>query len=218
MRAKNKKMIDSFRSLEELRSKSAKTKNSLFQLTIGNRIPRDYFWTYGTGESDITIHAGSFHLALKKADIECYNIMSYSSIMPGIAKEIEKPKSYVHGAVLEAITAVANSPRGERATAGIILGWLYNKKTNEKYGGLVCEYHGSFAEEEAKESLGESLGELYINGFDEEYDLRDIRVVTTSLIPEKIFGTALVAIGFTSYAIPVVEISDNSKISKELDT
>ena len=218
MRAKNKKMIDSFRNLEELRNKYVKTKNLLFQLTIGNRIPRDYFWTYGTGESDITIHAGSFHLALKKAGIECYNIMSYSSIMPGIAKEIEKPKSYVHGAVLEAITAVANSPKGERATAGIILGWLYNKTSNDRYGGLVCEYHGSFTEEEAKESLGKSLEELYVNGFDEEYDLRDIRIATTSLIPEKNFGTALVAIGFTSYAVPVAEISDNDKISKELDT
>src|SRR3989338_1651839 len=155
-------MIDSFRSLDELRNKSAKIDNSLFKLVICNRIPKDYFWTYGVGESDITIHAGSFHLELKEAGIEAYNIMSYSSIMPGIAREVPKPEKYVHGAVLEAITAIANSPKVERATAGIVVGWLYNKKTNERYGGLVCEYNGSFNEEEAKQSLGMSLEELYV--------------------------------------------------------
>lgn len=51
-------------------------------ILVGNRIPRDYFVTKGTGQSDITIHAGSYHLALKKANIEMCNIMTYSSILP----------------------------------------------------------------------------------------------------------------------------------------
>ena len=210
-------MIESFNNLQELKDKSLKTDKSLLKLSIGNRIPKNYFWTYGCGESDITIHAGSFHLALKEAGICTYNIMSYSSIMPGIATEVKMPEKPVHGAVLEAITAVANAPKGQRATAGIILGWLYNKKTDEKYGGLVCEYHGSFTEEETKQSLGLSLEELYVNGFKEDYELKDIKIMTASVIPKKNFGTALVAIGFTSYEIPVLEISDNGKISKETD-
>ena len=41
-------------------------------ITIGNRVPQDYFETKGVGESDITIHAGSYHLALKEAGIESY--------------------------------------------------------------------------------------------------------------------------------------------------
>ncbi len=62
-------------------------------LVVGNRIPRDYFVTTGSGESDITVHAGSYHLALKSAGIEMANIMTYSSILPGIANEIPKPIS-----------------------------------------------------------------------------------------------------------------------------
>jgi arginine decarboxylase len=174
-------------------------------VVIGNRIPRSFFWTSGTGESDITVHAGSFHLALKQAGIESYNIMSYSSIMPGIATEVERPEKPVHGAVLEAITAVANAKKGKRATAGIIVGWLYDKSTEQRYGGLVCEYNGSLTEAGAKKSLRSSLNELFTNGFSENHDLKDIRMSTRSIVPKKRFGTALVAIGFTDYVCPVVE-------------
>mgnify|MGYP001582426642 FL=1 len=77
-------------------------------LLIGNRVPKDYFVTSGKGESDITIHAGSYHLALKEAGIESYNIMTYSSILPGIATEVPKPQGLVHGSVMESIMAVAH--------------------------------------------------------------------------------------------------------------
>ena len=45
-------------------------------IVVGNRIPKDYFVTKGHGESDITVHAGSYHLALKQANIETFNIMT----------------------------------------------------------------------------------------------------------------------------------------------
>ena len=142
-------------------------------LLIGNRIPRDYFVTKGKGESDITIHAGSYHLALKDARIENFNIMTYSSILPKIATQISQPLTYVHGAVMESIMAVANGKKGERLTAGILWGWLYHKETGEKFGGLVCEHNGNYTEEEIKEKLKASINELYVNGFDDQYDLLD---------------------------------------------
>ena len=58
---------------------------------VGNRIPKDYFITSGIGQSDIAVHAGSYHLALKDAGIEMANIMTYSSILPGMATEITRP-------------------------------------------------------------------------------------------------------------------------------
>ncbi|HLC86652.1 MAG TPA: pyruvoyl-dependent arginine decarboxylase [Candidatus Nanoarchaeia archaeon] len=178
------------------------------ELVIGTRIPKDYFVTSGSGESDITIHAGSYHLALKDAGIERCNIMTYSSILPAIANRIERNSSELtHGAVMETITACSNCEKGKRATAGIIVGWLYNKMTGKKYGGLVCEYNGDFTEEETKKSLGMSLNELYINGFDEEFELRDIEVYTKSMVPKKKFGTALVALCFVNYVYPVLGYS-----------
>lgn len=175
------------------------------KLITGNRIPKDFFITSGTGQSDITIHAGSYHLALRDARIERCNIMTYSSILPGIANKIDiNPDNLMHGSVMETIMACANSKQGERATAAIIFGWLYNKKTGEKYGGLVCEYNGNKTEDEAVEELHASIRELYDNGYSDDFDLRDIEVHSKSLIAEKKFGTALVALCFVNYEHPVL--------------
>lgn len=174
-------------------------------VVVGNRVPRSFFVSKGVGESDITIHAGSFHLALKAAGVERYNIMSYSSILPQIAREVAQPTEYVHGAVLESIIAAANSESGERATAGIIYGWLRNRETKERYGGLVCEYNGHDSVRTVSRSLNSSLRELYENGFEERFILGKPRLTTASFIPQKKNGTAIVVIGFTDYVVPVLE-------------
>lgn len=175
-------------------------------IIIGNRIPRSYFITTGAGESDITIHAGSYHLALRDAGIEMANIMTYSSILPGIATEVAKPQRHqiIHGSVMESIMAVSHVGKGEEANAGIIFGWLYNKKTGEKYGGLVCEHNGSYGEERLLKNLDDSLEELYINGFEEDFDLKDTYTITKSFTPQKKHGTALVSLCFTDYLYPIL--------------
>lgn len=174
---------------------------------IGMRVPRDYFRTTGAGESDIQIHAGSYHLALKEAGIERFNIMTYSSIMPGIAREIPRPDSVnnmEHGAVMETITAAASATKGKRATAGIIYGWLYDRQSGKRYGGLVCEYNGNLSEKEVAKSLRMSLDELYFNGFSEKFELKEIELTTKSIVPKKKYGTALVAICFVNYEVPML--------------
>ncbi|KPK80357.1 MAG: hypothetical protein AMS27_17105, partial [Bacteroides sp. SM23_62_1] len=133
-------------------------------ILTGNRIPIDYFETSGTGESDITIHAGSYHLALKSAQIEMCNIIAYSSILPGIARKIEKPGHIEHGAVMESIMSVCHAEKGERATAGIIYGWLSEKYSGKRFGGLVCEHYGNYDEKKLERRLKASLEEIYWNG------------------------------------------------------
>ncbi len=188
-----------------LRDRSCVVNNPQKGLVIGNRIPKDYFITNGTGESDITIHAGSYHLALKAAGIERANIMTYSSILPSIANLVEQPKEYIHGSVMESIMAVANGNAGERLSAGIIYGWLHDRQTEERYGGLVCEHNGNYTEKQLVELLKSSLNELYYNGFEEEYSLGEITLLKESFVPVKKYGTALVALCFTNYIYPVQE-------------
>lgn len=177
-------------------------------LVIGNRIPKDYFVTKGKGESNITFHAGSYHLALQQAGIERMNIMTYSSILPAVAKEVRKPTNMTHGAVMETIMAVANGFEGERITAGIIYGMLYDKQTGNKYGGLVCEHNGNYTVDEIENKLNASIMELYINGFKDKYFLRQKRTIVETFIPEKKFGTALVALCFTNYIYPIISTID----------
>jgi arginine decarboxylase len=173
-------------------------------IVIGNRIPRDYFVTQGSGESDITVHAGSYHLALKDAGIERANIMTYSSILPTIAHKIEKPASIEHGAVMETIMAVANGKKGEELSAGIIYGWLYNRKNHELIGGLVCEHNGIYSQPEIRSNLSASLNELYVNGFETDFELKDIECYINSCQPKKKYGSALVALCFVNYYVPVL--------------
>lgn len=173
-------------------------------LIVGNRIPKDYFVTQGTGQSDITIHAGSYHLALKNAGIEMANIMTYSSILPAIANKIDKPQHLTHGAVMESIMSVCNGGTGERCSAGIIYGWLYDRRTSQRYGGLVCEHYGNYPLEELEYKLRASLDELYYNGFEEDFSIGDTELITESFIPDKKYGTALVALCFTNYLYPVL--------------
>lgn len=106
---------------------------------------------------------------------------------------------------METITAAANTTKGKRATAAIIYGWLYDRRSGKRYGGLVCEYNGNKTEKKASESLRASLDELYTNGFSEQYELREITLHTKSFTPKKKYGTALVAICFTTYIVPVLE-------------
>lgn len=166
---------------------------------VGNRVPRDYFITRGSGQSDITVHAGSYHLALRQAGIEMANIMTYSSIMPAIAIESPKP-AITHGEVMESIMAVAHAERGARATAGIIFGWLI-KDDGSRHGGLVCEYNGDLHPDDVRPHLLDMLTELYTNGY-EQFDLQGIEFHVQSTVAEKKHATALVAICFTSFEVP----------------
>ncbi len=174
------------------------------RLIIGNRIPRDFFVAKGRGESDLAFHAGSYHLALKAAGIECYNHLAYSSILPAIAQEVKKPSHYLHGSVAESIEARADAPQGELATAGIVYGWLIDKSTENKYGGLVCEYHGKATLPDAEQSLQASLQEIYQNGFSVQYHLRGIKFIGESFTPQKKCGTALVSLVFVNYVYPLL--------------
>lgn len=171
---------------------------------VGNRIPRDYFVTMGRGESDITVHAGSYHLALRAAGIERCNIMTYSSILPSVARRVERRDDLVHGSVMESIMAVSSAEKGERVTAGITYGWLYDRETEERHGGLVCEYNGNKTEVDACSQLGESLRELYENGYAEKFRLDDISIMADSFIPAKRYGTVLVSLCFVNYLIPLI--------------
>jgi arginine decarboxylase len=172
---------------------------------IGNRVPKDYFVSTGIGESDIAIHAGSYHLALKDAGIEMANIMTYSSILPGIAREIPKPEAITHGEVMESIMAVSSGSKGERLSAGIAYAWLTERSNSLRYGGLVCEHNGNYTEEELERLLRLSINELYINGFEENFSLGDLNIIKRSFVPLKTYGSVLVALCFTNYFYPLLK-------------
>ncbi len=177
------------------------------KLIVGNRVPVKYFWTSGIGEDNEQIHAGSYHLALSDAGIEKCNVMTYSSIMPKDAVEVPLPEEYefTHGQEICTIEARVDVNKGELGSAGIILGWLYDRDTKEKYGGLVCERNGNLTEDDVKTSLIKSLNILY-EKYRQDYDLHVDRIIVRSIKPEKKYGTALVSIGFIQYEMEILGV------------
>ena len=178
------------------------------RLLLGNRIPHEFFITKGSGESDITIHAGSFHLALCNAGIGMKNIITYSSVLPAEASQIEMPENMKQGDVMEVIMAAGHCRKGERITSGMAMAWLYEQDSGVKFGGLVCELSGNYPVEEIEEKLNESMQEIYQHGY-EVYNLVDLQVITETFVPHKQYGTALVALCFNSYIFPVIPAADN---------
>lgn len=164
----------------------------------GNRVPRDYFVTSGVGQSELTIHAGSYHFALLDAGIESANHMTYSSILPAGAREVPRDTvEIVHGEVMESITAVQSARYGDAATAGLVWGWMYDDE-GERMGGLVCEYSGSMPKHEAEEHLREMLVDLHKGSY-AQWRLDDVRVLVRTITPNQMYGTALVALCFVNH-------------------
>lgn len=173
---------------------------------IGCRIPKDYFWVIGCGESDVGIETGSYDAALHMAGIENYNVMLYSSVLPPEAVELHHLPDIHHGSVLEGIIAVehANKP-GTRITAGILLAKVHHISDGSYLGGFACEYAGNGSVEEATANLHEAMQQLFARRYKSKlYKLELGKSVVRTFTPEKSFGTVLVGIGFASYLVPVL--------------
>lgn len=185
-------------------------------LVIACPLPKDYFETTGTGESDNQIHAGSYHFAMQQARIERANLIPYSSILPSCAHRIsvkEGVQQIQHGAEMKIIQAAAHvdtTTGDKQATAGIMYGMLYKKGSKTHEGGLVCEYTCNGTVAEVKENLTSCLDGLYRSKnpegkrFSDDYELKNIRFLSATVEPKKRFGTALVALAFVNYIVPIL--------------
>jgi len=163
-----------------------------------NRIPHEFFETKGIGESDLEVHAGSYHYALHSAGISDYNIITYSSTIPADAQLVEASDwSQPFGSELSCIMSVCNGEESELLSAGIVYGWLHDDN-GVRIGGLACEVSGCYPQDELIYRLETVIKELHVNTYS-EYTLNDLRYITTYHVPQKRYGTALVALCFISF-------------------
>jgi arginine decarboxylase len=174
---------------------------------IGCRIPKDYFWVIGWGESDVGIETGSYDAALHMAGIENYNVVLYTSVLPPEAVELQQLPEIHHGSVLEGIIAIQHTDKpGTRITAGLLLAKVHHISDGSYLGAFACEYAGNGSVEEAHTNLHEAMQQLFARRYQSRfYRLEFGKSVVRTFTPEKSFGTILVGIGFASYLAPVLE-------------
>jgi arginine decarboxylase len=173
---------------------------------IGCRIPKEYFWVIGWGESDVGIETGSYDAALHVAGIENYNVMLYTSVLPPEAVELRHLPDTHHGSVLEGIIAVQHTDKpGTRITAGVLLAKVFRNADDSCLGGFACEYAGNGSLEEAKANLRQAMQQLFARRYKTKlYRLHCEKLVVRTCIAKKLFGTILVGIGFASYLVPIL--------------
>jgi arginine decarboxylase len=174
---------------------------------IGCRIPHEYFWVIGWGESDVGIEAGSYDAALHMAGIENYNVMLYTSVLPPETVELQHLPDIHHGSVLEGIMAIQHTEKpGTRITAGVLLAKVHRNSDGSYLGGFACEYAGNGSMDEAEANLRAAMQQLFARRYKEKlYKLEFGKTVVRTFTPEKKFGTVLVGIGFASYIVPVLK-------------
>ncbi|MGO9305190.1 MAG: pyruvoyl-dependent arginine decarboxylase [Candidatus Korobacteraceae bacterium] len=174
---------------------------------IGCRIPKEYFWVIGWGESNVGIEIGSYDAALHMAGIENYNVMLYTSVLPTETVELSELPDIHHGSVLEGIIAVQHTDKpGTRITAGLLLAKVYRNSDGSHLGGFACEYAGNGSVEEAEATLREAMQQLFARRYETRfYKLECGKSVVRTYTPGKSFGTILVGIGFASYLVPVLK-------------
>ncbi|KGN73352.1 arginine decarboxylase [Porphyromonas macacae] len=176
---------------------------------VGNLIPRTFFTTKGSGESDLEIHAGSYHMALFDAGISDFNIMTYSSVLPATAHlvsmdEVDLPP---FGSEMKTIMAVSHGQQDEFISAGLVYAWMYaDENFDEKVGGLVCEVSGRYRIEELEARLIRVINDLHIRTYSQYY-LGELNFITEGMTIEKRYGTALAALCFMDFDLPESTVS-----------
>lgn len=173
---------------------------------ISCRIPKDYFWVIGWGESNVGIETGSYDAALDMAGIENYNVMLYTSVLPPEAVELPQLPDIHHGAVLEGIIAIQHTDKpGTRITAGVLVAKVHRNSDGSYLGGFACEYAGNGSVEEAEVNLHDAMQQLFARRYRTSlYQLEFGKSVVRTFTPQQSFGTILVGIGFASYLVPVL--------------
>ena len=134
----------------------------MHHMEIGCRIPKDYFWVIGWGESNVGIETGSYDAALTMAGIENFNVMLYTSVLPPEAVELPHLPEIHHGSVLEGIIAIQHTEQpNTRITAGFLIAKVFVIADESYLGGFACEYAGHDSVEEAERNLHTAMNELF---------------------------------------------------------
>jgi pyruvoyl-dependent arginine decarboxylase len=208
-------------------------------IILGNRVPYEYFITFGSGQSNagsegLPYETGSYDAALTKAGIQNANIIEYTSVIPTGAIEIPKEeglKRLQWGEVLECIKAQRNGDKGDFISAAVMTTDVYDP--NGKFlGGFACEYSGSGTKEETEQSLAESIdgiierrnfgkteggAKMYQDNItDKGYRYHPGKIfVYDSLDVKDHHGSVLTSICFVSYRFPDLTSSSRGRRTRK---
>lgn len=149
-------------------------------------LPKEYFLTSGSGESDVSA-LNAFDSALAKAGIAHCNLVPTSSIIPVHAIEVESAE-IKPGSITFVVMAEAKGKRGERISAGV----AYIRPRGNRHG-MVVESSGNSSREELEDALLKELEEMCRR---RNFDFYEPKTVVEELDVRMNYGSALAALVF----------------------
>lgn len=189
-------------------------------MIIASRVPLQYIFVTGTGQSDFgpgtdPWETAAYDIALQNAGIENANILKYTSVMPRDATQISIEEAHaqglmIHGMALETIMAEQTGSKDEHVCAGVGISRVY--KDDKYIGGFAAEYEGHGSPETAEEEIRAALLGIFTRRYGAEaahgdtpgyrYEVAEVRTADVHI--DKNFGCALAAICFVSFDLPVL--------------
>src|ERR1039457_7074627 len=181
---------------------------------IGCRIPHEYFWVIGWGESDVGIETGSYDAALHMAGIENYNVMLYTSVLPPETVELQHLPDIHHGSVLEGIMAIQHTEKpGTRITAGVLLAKVHRNSDGSYLGGFACEYAGNGSMDEAEGILAAAMQQLFARRYKEKlYKLEFVQLLFEAASEKLLHRSRQNPFRFIHRSVPRILASKSAQI------
>ncbi|MDD3052089.1 MAG: arginine decarboxylase, pyruvoyl-dependent [Candidatus Cloacimonetes bacterium] len=165
-------------------------------MTSVNFVPKKVFFTSGSGSHQDRLT--SFEMALRKASIECYNLVEVSSILPPKCQIMSKndgiKELFPGSIVFTVMSRISSNEPGKRITASVGMAIPKNPETE---WGYFAEYH-TF--DETKEEAGrysEMIANNMYSSISDRVPAKTMNVTESVVVPDnKDWTTAIAAAVF----------------------
>lgn len=160
----------------------------------GQFVPKKVFFTSGCGSHEDKLT--SFEMALRKASIECYNLVGVSSILPPKCRIISKSEGirelFPGSVVFTVMSRLSSKEPSRRITASV--GCAIPEKPDSNYG-YFTEYH---TYDETREEAGRYAEKIAEHMFDSVWNMipaKTMNITESAIVDEDGLWMTVIAAG-----------------------
>ncbi|MBP2132785.1 arginine decarboxylase [Methanomicrobium sp. W14] len=161
-------------------------------MAAGNFVPRKVFFTSGSGSHQDRLT--SFEMALRKASIECYNLVEVSSILPPKCQIISKhdglKELFPGSIVFTVMSRISSNEIGKRVTASV---GMAIPKNPEVEWGYFAEYHTFFETKEQAGKYSEDIAYNMYTSISDKTPQKTMNVTESAVVPDNGEWTTAIA-------------------------
>jgi len=152
-------------------------------LASGNFVPKKVFFTSGSGSHQDRLT--SFEMALRRASIECYNLVEVSSILPPKCQIVSKQEGlkelFPGSIVFTVISRLSSNEPDKRITASVGMAIPKNPETE---WGYFAEYHTFDETKEEAGQYSEMIANNMYRGISDRIPEKTMNVTESAVVPK----------------------------------